>query len=756
MDMSLFEHEYDRETFLHIAPDGKPFKMWTNEHCSKAYQRASFEEYSVRLVSLIAPELACFMDVGAHHGYYSLLVGSLSPQCEIFAFEPTTENYLTLKKNLDENQLGGANTYPCAISNVEETKDFYISTASDNCSFIIHPTTPTQKIVPVQAYPLDHFRSKMPDGATLIKIDTEGHELNVLDGMREIINSIPDLRLLIECNPKLLKIAGHAPEEMFAKLDAFGFDLYLLSDQDGLFFRLPKDAKCEDYLVGPAVANILCLRKQPRINFLFFSHSAELNGAERSMLEQVEHFIARGNMCTVVVPAQGPMIARLQKMGAAVVLGRFDWWCGTPQVAPSEQADRLGTSFVWLLENAALLKKINPDVFFTNTTVIPWGALAAVILGKPHLWSVTEFGEASGLQYFVPFADVLKIIVESSNFIFTNSNSVRSALFNDLGPDRVVTIYRTVSIPAVQPQISEERVFVRPAATRLILVGTIGLLKKQRDAVMAVNELVFTYKKDVELIIIGSIASIDYRNELFELIQQCNLQGYVHLMDFQENIFPMLYQADIALTCAPLEPIGRTTLEAMLCGKPVIGVNRAGTAELIQDGLTGLLYEPGDFLALAQKIAYLCDHPEKRSELGQNGLEYVRKSFTIETTYERALQIAFAVKDQKNSSVSPMLAWMVGLSKNTFYLQRVTANQKEQTLANQQEYIASLVASHAEKEQIIVNAHKYIASLVASHTEKEQTAQSLSTELNEVYKSKAWRSILIYRRLIGRLRNLFH
>ena len=55
----------------------------------------------------------------------------------------------------------------------------------------------------------------------------------------------------------------------------------------------------------------------------------------------------------------------------------------------------------------------------------------------------------------------------------------------------------------------------------------------------------------------------------------------------------MIEQADIGLTCSRNEAFGRTTVEALLMGKPVIGTNTGGTVDLISDGVDGLLYPPG-------------------------------------------------------------------------------------------------------------------------------------------------------------------
>jgi FkbM family methyltransferase len=715
MDLSYFKHEYDRNSFLHLQPDGKKFRMWTNEHCAPIYESPSFEALSIRMVEALSARLACFVDVGAHHGYYSLLVGSLSPNCKILAFEASSENYLTMDQNLKENNNGNVKTYSCAISNVEETMDFYISTASDNCGFIAHPATPTRNTVRVQAHPLDAFRHEMTLGPTLIKIDTEGHELEVLEGMQGIIDSTPDLKLLIEFNPKLLKLAGHAPDQLLTKLDSLGFELYLLSDAEGLFFRLPAGVDWQEHLTGNIAANILCLKKQPRLNVLFFSHSSRLTGAELSLLETITHFVNRGSMCTVILPSPGPLVDMLQKAGAATLIREFYWWCTVETPDLEQQIQQLSESLRWVLEDQDLFRKINPDLVFTNTTVHPWGALAAKAIERPHLWSVTEFGELANLQYVIPFAEVLKFIQDHASFVLTNSKAMQTALFPDLGVDRVETIYRSIQISAHR-QEQKGKSFFSDAVTRLIIPGTIIPVKGQMDAVLAVRELVKQGRPHVELLIIGLTGSKVYHDELLEAINLNGLEKNIHIIDFQENIFPILQQADIVLTCSRMEAFGRSTLEAMLCEKPVIGVNRGGTPELVQNGRTGFLYEPGDYRDLAEKIGYLCDHPEERETLGRNGLAYAREKFTVEKTYERLLQIGLMVKDREGTSQAPMMSLMFRLLKNV-----VDAVGR------------SKVSFSSQSDDLL------------------SQLRDRENELREIHQSKIWRYALLYRSLKERL-----
>jgi glycosyltransferase involved in cell wall biosynthesis len=68
----------------------------------------------------------------------------------------------------------------------------------------------------------------------------------------------------------------------------------------------------------------------------------------------------------------------------------------------------------------------------------------------------------------------------------------------------------------------------------------------------------------------------------------------------------------------------------MFVGKPVIGARSGATAELIQDGVNGLLYNQGDPSDLAAKIEYLYKNPGIANELGRNGQSWVEKCFTQE------------------------------------------------------------------------------------------------------------------------------
>jgi glycosyltransferase involved in cell wall biosynthesis len=87
------------------------------------------------------------------------------------------------------------------------------------------------------------------------------------------------------------------------------------------------------------------------------------------------------------------------------------------------------------------------------------------------------------------------------------------------------------------------------------------------------------------------------------------------------------------------ETFGLVAVEAFSCGLPVIASRHGGLGELVRDGVTGLLFNPGDAADLAKKIAWAQAHPSAMLQMGQAAyLEYLNK-YTPEKNYHMLLGI---------------------------------------------------------------------------------------------------------------------
>lgn len=102
--------------------------------------------------------------------------------------------------------------------------------------------------------------------------------------------------------------------------------------------------------------------------------------------------------------------------------------------------------------------------------------------------------------------------------------------------------------------------------------------------------------------------------------------------------------ADVFVTTPWYEPFGITPVEAMACGTPVIGSNVGGIKFTVQDGETGYLVPPHDPDAIANRLTYLYQHPEVRSNLRNQAIMRANELFTwkkvtsaIASLYEQIL-----------------------------------------------------------------------------------------------------------------------
>jgi glycogen(starch) synthase len=99
-----------------------------------------------------------------------------------------------------------------------------------------------------------------------------------------------------------------------------------------------------------------------------------------------------------------------------------------------------------------------------------------------------------------------------------------------------------------------------------------------------------------------------------------------------------LQNCDIFVAPSRYESFGLVFLEAMMFAKPVVGCRAGGMNEVIEDGVTGLLAEPGDVSSLVSAFSALLNDPVKRAEFGEAGRERYLQHYTRDALIERTLK----------------------------------------------------------------------------------------------------------------------
>jgi glycosyltransferase involved in cell wall biosynthesis len=146
------------------------------------------------------------------------------------------------------------------------------------------------------------------------------------------------------------------------------------------------------------------------------SHSSERSGAERSLVTAVAYLVAHHWDVLVIVPCEGPLVGDLEAVGARVKQFSYQRW--------TLQSTRIIESTITQAKHLVKVLADEPiTVFYTNTSVVNIGALAAAIMDKPHIWHVREFPKAGCL----PIEDSVRFIRDTSNHVIFNSAAVRFA-----------------------------------------------------------------------------------------------------------------------------------------------------------------------------------------------------------------------------------------------------------------------------------------------------------------------------------------
>lgn len=116
--------------------------------------------------------------------------------------------------------------------------------------------------------------------------------------------------------------------------------------------------------------------------------------------------------------------------------------------------------------------------------------------------------------------------------------------------------------------------------------------------------------------------------------------GPLTLLGMREDIPDLMAGADIFVMPSRSEGLPMALIEAMAAGLPVVASSVGGIPEVVENGVHGLLVEPGDPVALAEAIAVLGRDPSLRARMGAAGRNRVRARFSVEAMvdqYERRL-----------------------------------------------------------------------------------------------------------------------
>ncbi|MFN6178830.1 MAG: glycosyltransferase family 4 protein [Flavobacteriales bacterium] len=371
----------------------------------------------------------------------------------------------------------------------------------------------------------------------------------------------------------------------------------------------------------------------------YITHYSDLYGANRSLLDLMTGLRDRhGVEPLVLAPGPGALVNELERLDIPCHMAPFQpwmterWYGGGPhhrllQYLREEKAARERHK-----ANQALLPGIEDwlrsnqvTLLHANSAVAVMGPLLRSRTGLPLVWHIRELPE---IQYGLhidrgrrAYANALR----QATRVIAISSTVKEDIHR-YAPDLPLdVIYNGVVPGSLFPELkarSQER--WSSGIFSFAMLGVIHPAKGQLEAVDAFR-IVLDRGLDARLIIAGSGREAPVR----ERIAALGLQDRVEMTGYVKDPYSVLLRAHALLMCSPNEAMGRVTVEAMASGIPVVGLDAAGTSEIVTHRRNGLLYN-GGCEALAQRMIELASDRDLARTMGRSAQDDTVARFSIE------------------------------------------------------------------------------------------------------------------------------
>jgi L-malate glycosyltransferase len=366
---------------------------------------------------------------------------------------------------------------------------------------------------------------------------------------------------------------------------------------------------------------------------LYLNHTAVMSGAERSLLTLIKGLPE--DVEPVLACPPGPLAYAAGTLGLPVmsVHGTDGSLRLHPAHTPRAAIDLGRASFA--VRKAA--RKAGAELVHANTTRAGLVASAVTWLGGPpvvaHVRDRLPRGAVSDV--------ILKALAAGASVVIANSRYTAERIPSGRAPVRVIP--NPVDVEALRRNEADRadarhQLGLEPEDLTLAVIGQLTPWKNQDLAIRAAASLA-GLERNVRLLIVGSAKFTSpgtrydnraYAEHLRRLAGSLGLGETVWFMGEREDVPLVLAASDLLLAPSWEEPFGRSVVEAMAAGVPVIATEVGGPAEIVENGVDGVLLPPRDPEAWAAAVRDLIADPDRMKSMARVGRERAVARFGVE------------------------------------------------------------------------------------------------------------------------------
>ena len=370
-----------------------------------------------------------------------------------------------------------------------------------------------------------------------------------------------------------------------------------------------------------------------RLCFPFTGDS--FGGSHISSLLLIRRLVDEGYQVTVAIHQPGRLTRECENKGIAYRLVDLPVAVGRDSTLCSPIRDFLSTFFkIWRFLGSA-----RPEIVHTNDmrTHLFW-TIPAWVRGIPTIWHQRTLFPDSRLArltgWFVSRCIAISLVGQRS--LPDRMKSRSTIIPNPVQPSQPDRADLAQAKRLVMETISESI-----DVDDLIIIGFFGALRSLKRPLVfvdVVGVLTQTWEKNVVGLMFGKDMEGISQN-IRDHAKEQGLENRIHLMGFQDSIDRYISVCDVLVSTSVGDAFGRTLIEGMALGVPVVAVNAGGHPEVVRDGVDGILAQQDEPESVARAVQSVLDNYEFRESLIAAGRKAAQTKFSIESHTSRMAEI---------------------------------------------------------------------------------------------------------------------
>lgn len=209
------------------------------------------------------------IDVGANVGWFTVIASKLvGEKGRVFAFEPDPTSFGYLQRNVEVNGCKNVILEQKALSNEEGKVELFIATEHLGLHRI-YDFEDGRKSVTVDAVRLDDYLDGLVSSVEVIKIDTEGAEGVIVEGMNKTLSGNRDVKLFMEFSPDNLRQSDYDPSKLLHQCISHGFEFHGISEARERVFPIRDEQELlREQSADPTLLNLYMQRASSDVSEL--------------------------------------------------------------------------------------------------------------------------------------------------------------------------------------------------------------------------------------------------------------------------------------------------------------------------------------------------------------------------------------------------------------------------------------------------------------------------------------------------------